>query len=232
MTRLIVHVEGQTEEEFVKQVLAPYLWPYAIWARVTLLGNSRRHRGGITGWTRARNEIVRHLKQDRNCIVTTMVDFYGLPDEEGKAWPNRKEASERHVSASERARFVEKALLEDIREQMGGGFNGRRFVPYLMMHEFEAMLFSDCAKFSAAIGQPSLATSFQDIRNGFSCPEEINDTPDGAPSKRIEQLFGPRRYQKPLRGVQGVKAIGLPAIRAECPHFSCWLSRLENLSAS
>ena len=28
--------------------------------------------------------------------------------------------------------------------QMGSGFNPDRFVPYVMMHEFEAMLFSDC----------------------------------------------------------------------------------------
>lgn len=229
MTRLIVHVEGQTEEAFVSQVLAPHLWPYTIWARATLLGDSR-HRGGITSWIRARKEIVRHLKQDRDCIVTTMVDFYGLPGKGGKAWPNRKEAPKQHASASERARFVENALMEDIRAQMGAGFDNCRFVPYLMMHEFEALMFSNCDKFSAAIGQSSVASLLQDIRDRFSDPEEINDSPNGAPSKRILGLF--KGYRKRLMGLRGIQAIGLPTIRAECPHFCWWLSHLEGLSGN
>ena len=227
MTRLLVHVEGQTEESFVKEVLAPHLSSRSIWARVRLIGSPRRH-GGITGWTTARKEIVQHLKQDRDCIVTTMVDYYGLPDKGGKAWPNRKESSKRNIS--ERAEFIENALMEDIREKMSAGFDDRRFVPYLMMHEFEAPLFSDCGKFSAAIGQPSVASMLQDIRDGFSHPEEINDSPNGAPSKRISGLL--KGYRKPLMGLRGIQAIGLPAIRAECPHFARWLSRLEGLSVN
>ena len=119
-------------------------------------------------------------------------------------------------------------MAKDLSEQMGARFDGRRFVPFLMMHEFEALLFSDCAKFSAAIGQPSAAGLLQDIRDRFPHPEEINDTPNGAPSKRISELL--EGYRKPLMGLQGIQAIGLPAIRAQCPHFSSWISRLESIS--
>ena len=110
---------------------------------------------------------------------------------------------------------------------MGVDFEERRFVPYLMMHEFEAMLFSDCAGFGAAIGRQDLTSRFQQIRNEFASPEEIDDSPTQAPSKRVEALVA--GYQKPLLGIFAVMAIGLPRIREECPVFSGWLSHLENL---
>ena len=94
-----------------------------------------------------------------------------------------------------------------------------------MMHEFEAMLFSDCAAFSRGIGRPTLAGMFQAIRSEFDSPEEIDDSPQTAPSKRIKNLVP--GYTKPLLGTLAVLEIGLEAIRRECPHFGCWLDLLE-----
>ncbi len=94
-----------------------------------------------------------------------------------------------------------------------------------MMHEFEAMLFSDCDAFAQAIDRPDLAGSFQQVRALFDTPEDINDFPTTAPSKRIEALLP--GYQKPLIGPAAVTEIGLHAIRTECLHFAEWLSRLE-----
>ena len=78
MKRLLIHVEGQTEEHFVNNVLALKLYSFgfsSISAR--LIGNARLHqnRGGITSWKIAQKEIINHLKEDKNCIVTTMVYF-------------------------------------------------------------------------------------------------------------------------------------------------------------
>lgn len=230
MIRLLVHVEGQTEESFVNEVLAPHLHGYGVSATARQLGHARQRerRGGIKGWMIVRDEIVRHLRTDGNSIATTMVDYFGLPATGNRAWPGRNEAPARRFS--ERAIGVENAMAEDVRGHMGDRFDDRRFVPYLMMHEFEALLFSDCQKFSSAIGQPNIAGLLQSVRDDFSHPEEINDSPNGAPSKRILGIF--EGYRKPLMGLLGIQAIGLPTIRAECPHFSCWLSRLENLPAS
>ena len=110
---------------------------------------------------------------------------------------------------------------------MGPDFHPSRFVPYVMMHEFEALLFSDCVTFASAIARPRLAAEFQQIRDGFNSPEEIDDTPGGAPSKRIETLVP--GYQKPLMGTLAALEIGLPKMRTECPHFERWLARLEPL---
>ncbi len=108
---------------------------------------------------------------------------------------------------------------------MGSGFDRGRFLPLVMMHEFEAMLFSDCVAFGTAIGRPDLIPDFQAIRDGFENPEDIDDSPETAPSKRIEALFP--AYQKVLMGSLAALEIGLERIRAECPHFRGWLERLE-----
>jgi hypothetical protein len=75
---------------------------------------------------------------------------------------------------------------------MGSRFDARRFVPFVVMHEFEALLFSDCAAFGRGIYRPDLASGFQEIRDQFPTPEEIDDSPVTAPSKRVEALASPR----------------------------------------
>ena len=122
-----------------------------------------------------------------------------------------------------------KALLEDVVQEMGGGFNARRFVPFVVMHEFEGLLFSDCAGFSRGIGMPELEPEFRKIRGQFLNPEEIDDSPVTAPSKRVQKIVP--RYEKPLFGVLAALEVGLSAIRHECPHFANWLAELEARAA-
>jgi Domain of unknown function (DUF4276) len=90
--RLFVHVEGQTEEEFVNEILAPHLHRFN-YSKVSArqLGNARNksNRGGIRDWNSVRKDIIHHLKEDNDCIATTMVDYYALP----KGWPGRANAS-------------------------------------------------------------------------------------------------------------------------------------------
>ncbi len=116
-------------------------------------------------------------------------------------------------------------MRTDLVAEMGGSFNPIRFIPFVMMHEFEALLFSDCVAFSRAIDRPDLEGKFQSIRNEFTTPEDINDSPVKAPSKRIDDLEP--RYQKPLKGLLAAQAIGLTRIQQECPHFRAWLNQLK-----
>ena len=231
MTRLLVHVEGETEESFVNEVLSTYLYHrgHSI-VSARLMGNARqRHRrGGARAWTAVRKDILNHLREDSESFATTMVDYYGLPRSGPRAWPGRETAA--GVASSDKGKTVEAALLSDVREQMGAGFNPHRFLPYVMMHEFEALLFSDCQGFGRGIGRPEIATDLQKIRNDFPNPEAIDDSPDIAPSKRVEALVA--GYQKPLLGVLAAIEIGLDPMRAECPHFGGWLDRLERLPAA
>lgn len=226
MTRLLIHVEGQTEETFVNEVLGPHLYRQGytmVGAR--LIGNARQRdrRGGIKAWSAVRGDILRHLKEDAGCLVTTLVDYYGLPQSRGRAWPGREAAG--LLPFAQKASTVESELSADICREMGAGFNPDRFIPFLMMHEFEGLLFSDCERFSRGIGRPDLEDAFQAVRDAFASPEEINDSPITAPSKRVVQLV--QSYEKPLLGTLAALEIGLDAIRRECPHFREWLSSLE-----
>jgi Domain of unknown function (DUF4276) len=226
VTRLLIHVEGETEETFVNEVLGPHLYSHGylkIGAR--LMGNARQRdrRGGIRPWNAVKGDLVTHLKGDPRCLASCMVDYYALPQTGEKAWPGRKKAG--GLPFHQKALTIQEALLADICNEMGKGFESRRFLPYVMMHEFEALLFSDCERFAQGIGLPGLAPRFQQIRNAFETPEEIDDSPATAPSKRVQALVP--GYEKPLMGTLAVLEIGLAAIRAQCPHFRSWLERLE-----
>lgn len=226
MSRLLVHVEGETEETFVNEVLARHLYSIG-YEKVSarLVGNARQRdrRGGIRGWSTVRSDIVRHLLQDPGCLTTTMVDYYGLPKTGSRSWPGRAAAST--AEFAQKATIVEQALLADIMQVLPKEVESTRFLPYVMMHEFEGMLFSDCGRFASSIGEPKLSAQLSAIRKEFGSPEEINDSPNTAPSKRIEALVP--GYQKPLHGNIAAIEIGLEAIRAQCPHFSQWLVNLE-----
>jgi hypothetical protein len=228
MARLLVHVEGITEETFVNELLSVYLAARgyeSVSARIVGNARQRSRRGGIRPWVGVKKDIVRHLKEDQRCISTTMVDYYGLPSSGDKAWPGRATAAS--LSLADKGATVEDALLNDVSLEFGSDFNSSRFVPFVVMHEFEGLLFSDCAAFARGVARPSIEAALQAIRDAFSTPEEINDSPISAPSKRVEALIP--GYQKPLLGVQAASEIGLEKMRQECPHFRGWLHKLESL---
>lgn len=225
LARLLVHVEGETEEVFVNEVLRPHLISRG-YERVgaRLLGNARQRdrRGGIRSWSAARRDIIRHLNEDGECVATTMVDYYGLPRNGERAWPGRAAATSLPVPT--KPTHVQDALLADLASDI----DVRRFLPFVVMHEFEGLLFSDCEVFADSIGKPALAGQLQEVRDHFETPEYINDSPDTAPSKRVEDLIP--EYQKPLFGNVAASAIGLTKIAAECPHFRTWVTALERLA--
>ncbi len=228
-SRLLVHVEGQTEETFVNEVLGPHLLTKgytSISARIVGNARLRSRRGGIRAWPAVKSDIVRHLKEDPGCGATTMVDYYRLPASGERAWPGRAEGAGK--STSEKASLVEHSLLNEIMSESGSSFDQNRFVPFVTMHEFEGLLFSECAAFAAAICRTELAAEFAAIRNNFTTPEDINDSEMTAPSKRVENLIP--NYEKPLLGVLAALEIGLPRMRSECPHFHEWLLKLETLT--
>ncbi len=124
---------------------------------------------------------------------------------------------------------MQDAVRDNVIGEMGDRFDVARFIPFVVMHEFEGLLFSDCAAFSRGIGRSDLETKLREVREEFSSPEEIDDSPATAPSKRVAGLVA--GYEKPLQGVLAVLEIGLARIREECPHFDSWLKLLESLAA-
>jgi hypothetical protein len=226
MARLLIHVEGETEETFVNDLLADHLYNYGyeiVSARIIGKARLRERRGGIRAWSTVKKDILNHLKGDSGCLATMMVDYYGLPQSGDRAWPGRAEAGS--LPFAQKFACVENALRDDVALALGGEFETRHFLPFVIMHEFEGLLFSDYQVFAEAITRPQLAQQFEDIRQQFATPEEINDSPVTAPSKRVEELVA--EYEKPLLGTLAAINIGLDTIRIECPHFRGWLEQLE-----
>jgi hypothetical protein len=226
--RLLILVEGETEETFVNEVLAPYLLTRG-YSRVDakLMGNARlrSQRGGVRGWPEVRSEIVRHLQADKQVFLTTIVDFYGMPGDPNRAsaWPGRHGASA--LTVDEKGKHVESALTTEIEAALR---DRRRFIPFVALHEFKAILFSDCERFASAIGRSELQPAFLKVRSAFSSPEEINDSPDTHPSQRIVDLVP--EYRKPIHGNLAAREIGIETICRECAHFRDWIGRLETLT--
>jgi hypothetical protein len=154
-----------------------------------------------------------------------MVDYYGLPQAANTAWPGRAAAAQ--LPTVQKAPCVEAQLDADVQRAMGPNFQAARFIPFVIIHEFEALLFSDCEAFSRGVGRPDLHAALQSVRDAFATPEDINDSPLTAPSKRVEALIS--GYQKPFLGTLAAIEVGLQRIREACPHFGAWLTRLEQV---
>ncbi|BBO16974.1 conserved hypothetical protein [Candidatus Brocadia pituitae] len=218
MKRVLVLVEGQTEERFVKDVLRPHLWPLEIdmIPKVAITKRVKRgpdFKGGITDYQKVANDLRRLLNDTGAVSVTTFLDYYGLPSD----FPGVD--SRPPGSAHDRARHVETEWRRRI--------DNPRFHPYLMVHEFEALLFAKPEELGRVLNKSDMLSELEKIRNEFPTPEDINDNPETAPSKRITGLFP--GYQKTLHGPLITKRIGLEIIRHECRHFREWLTWLERL---
>jgi len=222
LIRLHFVVEGQTEETFVNQILAPELDFITADAHKITTGRKRGtvYRGGFLTYHHLKNDLVRWIKQDRHSDArfTTMVDLYGLPGN----FPSRDKAD--HISdPMMKAELLESALYDDIGDN--------RLIPYIQIHEFEALLFSEPDAFSSAFPAcEAEIAKLKLIRSGFESPEHINDGAHTAPSKRICQLLP--SYVKTSYGLTIAEEIGLAKMRAECRHFDRWVSRLRTLQTA
>ncbi len=203
MVRLAVSVEGQTEERFIKEVIAPHLEGREIYAQPIPLGSG----GGDVSMPRVRKDLINLLGSFDK--VTTFYDFYGF---RGKDEAESKES-------------LEAKILDCVKSQSHG-----RLIPYIQMYEFEGLLFSSPEAIESNIPpHKGLSGWAREVVNSFGGrPELINDSEHSAPSKRLERKT---EYRKTIHGPLVAKEIGLSALREKCPNFGEWLSELENLRA-
>jgi len=217
--KVFVFVEGQTEERFLKELLLPHfaqkeIFLQPILSTTKIVKDGQNFRGGLGPYPKIKKDICTLLKDPSATAVSTMLDYYGLP----KSFPGR--SNPEGLICFDRAKFVERAIYNDINQQ--------RFIPFLTLHEFEGLLFASPEDMAAGLpGGSNLESKFQEIRQQFMSPEEINDQPSTAPHQRILNLYP--TYQKPTFGVTIASRIGLQKIREQCHHFSNWLTKLEQL---
>ncbi|EII2403784.1 DUF4276 family protein [Vibrio parahaemolyticus] len=219
----IVHVicEGQTEESFVNELLVEPFAHKGIYLKPALIGRPG-HKGGNFKFERLAPDVEKRLLADRNCYCTTFFDFYGLP----ATFPG-KSAVNATATVQDKANALQDALNEKLVEKIGEDAM-RRFIPYVQMYEFEGLLFSDPQKMAQGMDRSDLVQAFTDIAGAFDTPEQINNSPQTAPSKRIESLVW--GYEKPLLGTLAALEVGLDKMREQCPLFDAWLKKIEALA--
>ena len=203
MIRLAIVVEGETEEEFVKSVLAPHLQTREVEATPHLIG------GNVTVERLASEMANLFWSHDR---VTSFVDFYGFR--------NRGQVSREDL---------ETRIHEQVNQNIKRNWDQSQVFPYVQQYEFEGLLFSNVTAFGKLLDRPlGLVEGLRAVRSIFPTPEEIDDHKETHPSKRIRSLMP--SYQKRVDGPFLAGGIGLSTICAECPRFGRWIARLERLA--
>jgi len=230
LIRLHVLVEGQTEESFVNELLARELGAREIIADAHRITTGRRHgrlfRGGLVNYEHLAGDLILWMKQDQNeeAWFASMIDLYRLP----RNFPGLLSLPPA-LGPYEKTARLEAEFDKDIATRLGDLPVRQRFIPYIQMHEFEALLFSDpFAFFEAFPGNRRAVDRLTAVRTEFQNPEEINESPGNAPSNRILKVLPD--YKKAVAGLLIARRIGLPRIRRECRHFDEWLSRLLSLA--
>ena len=221
MIRVHIICEGQTEEMFVNELMKSSFAAQGIDLKPALVGKPG-HKGGNFKYDRLLRDLKSRLLGDRGSYCSTFFDFYGLPED----FPG-KNSLPNNASIEEKANAVNRALVHKLNDMIGNEAM-RRFIPFIQMYEFEALLFSSPRAFAEGIDRPELEGRFRQIKDNFDTPEHINDSPQSAPSKRIIELV--RGYEKPIMGSLAAIEIGMDSIKQECHIFNQWITNLEALS--
>ncbi len=217
MKRLIIVCEGETEQEFCQKLLQPHLNKIDIYISTPIIEDSG---GGIVPWETLKRQLRKHLS-DRKAYVTTFIDYYGIPDKFNyPKWESAKSI----VDKKARMVYLEQAMYEE--------FNNYHFIPYIQLHEFEALLFNNIESFEDNLYEEEFKDKegLEQVFQEFENPELINNGSYTAPSKRLNRYIHNYKSNKILYGVSIAESIGLSRMREKCPHFNEWIEKLESLA--
>lgn len=216
--KIFILVEGQTEETFVKQILAPHLEVTEKFV-IPILVNTKRvvdgpnYRGGLTSYVKVNRDLLNLLRDRSVGVVTTMFDFYGIPED----WPGYDTLPNGDCYAR----------VEHLEAHWGLDINDTRFIPNLMLHEFETLALVDPTMLQSSFPDKNRQIeALTQMVEGYDSPEYINEGKATAPSKRI--LAKLQAYRKSLHGPLLCSKLGLQRLRESCRHFDEWVTRLEN----
>ena len=116
MRRVYIICEGQTEENFIKEVFAPYFDPQIVTIQPLLVDK----KGGALSYDRVKNFILRLVKYDVAAHVTTMFDYYALDTN----FPGHNQLNE-IPDIYKKVKYLEEKFRDDINSI----FSNNRFFP-------------------------------------------------------------------------------------------------------
>lgn len=217
---VIAIVEGLTEQRFIESLVKPYLGNKLIGIKATQITKPGQ-KGGDVKFERAKKDLGLHLKQRKDTFVTTFVDYYGI-----KEWPGVDTIEER-LNPSQIAHKINEATKAEVLSLFADHQSERRFIPFIAIHEFEALLFSDSKTLAAKLGTSE--STIEAVLSECGEPEAINNRPQSSPSKRLDGWSPNGKFPKTTTGIAIASEIGIEKMREKCPVFNDWLTRLENL---
>ena len=118
-----------------------------------------------------------------------------------------------------------------LEKSFADAINDKRFIPYVQLHEFEALLFCGIEYIAKLYSCPkTICGQLTQALRKEGNPELINNSPETAPSKRIiKAIEGDKKrqhYNKPQTGKYVTKQIGIDELRSQCKHFDEWIEKL------
>ncbi|MBK7001306.1 MAG: DUF4276 family protein [Rhodoferax sp.] len=222
--RVVVVCEGETEEEFVRDVLAPGFCGVGLYLEPQMVDTSPGNRGGALNYDRVKPHLRNVLRQKSAPVVTTLFDLYKLD----KRFPGF-ERSRGLPDLGLRLDVLRRELHADV--VADAQCRPESFIPHIQPYEFEALLFSDVTALSLV--NPSWSKKSIDrlleIRNAAPSPEHINDQPETRPAAHLGRELNNPSYRKRGHGPIAAQKIGLAKIEAECAFFAGWLAQIRAL---
>lgn len=220
MKRLIIICEGQTEQSFCNEIIAPYLKTKNNIDIQTPL--PKKSHGGIVKWEQLKKDIDKYLySENKNTYVSTFIDYYGL--HKGLDYPQKDNPkSTKHV------RDIVAEIEEGMRQDIAPEFR-YRFIPYIQLHEFESLIFSksDILEHNFSTNDIKDMRYWEETLKKYPDPELINNGKETAPSKRLKRIVP--IYEKVTDGTLLTLEIGINHLRNHCQNFNAWINKLENI---
>lgn len=221
--RLIVYVEGVSEEVFVNRSLRPHFLTHG-WRNVQAIGVATSldpggQRGGLSNWPAVEADLRQLFKDHAGADYrfTTLWDFYRTPDR----FPGIV-AAKAAPAGTDRGAVVEQALAAH--------FSEPRFIPYIQMYEFEALVLAALPALKSLYSQHAAALdALSAACRAIGDFETINDGPITHPAQRIADALPGFLTRKEDDGPIAIRETGIAELRRWCPRFNRWLAQLESI---
>ncbi len=157
-------------------------------------------------------------------IISTMFDYFGLNSE--TKIPNYATCISKNT-VEERIKCMENSLHEKV---ISIKPDYPFFLPNILRHEMETLLFADIET-GFAFEDEKIRKDLMAICEQYPNIEDINNTPQGAPSKRLDEVFKAHKssYQKGADAVDIAEFIGINTMLKKAPRFRNWVAQLLHL---